>query len=515
MIIYLTIMTLSAQPAILWFWYFYQLFPVLNLTFYILFPLFFFIGVVILILSSIIVAKIFLIFINFIHEPREGVFILDKKDKDYCYWSLRAIVKKWPVWIARQFSLPSLEILALKVFGVKTSTSNSLHEAWVDCEFIESGKNIKIGQGSIIMSNMIVNDKLIVKKVVLKDNIIIGAHSIVLPGTIIESNTILDSISMTTVNQHLEGNSVYRGSPAKKMVENDFIKDKEELENIIFNNNVKKQYDEGNLRSKVKELSIPFLFYIISGFLIIGLSFLLPGFLFILYIFEILEPNLLNISFSFFSLMDVKILILLFLTPLIIIGIYLFHLFFVALFTRWFYRYADKRGATQGVFDRNLDAHSKALDYYHVRSFLFKYPIYAFYRSPFPWLLNWELRFIGSNKIGKGTVFEESYIHSHNNFGDNCYIGTFAHITNHLVDGVYGLENLTFFGVNVGNNSIINALTGGLPGTEIGENSTILPMGTTIKFDKLEGNNVYAGFPAKPIPKKDLIEFLGGEYDGE
>ena len=83
---------------------------------------------------------------------------------------------------------------------------------------------------------------------------------------------------------------------------------------------------------------------------------------------------------------------------------------------------ADKRGPNQGVFDRNLDESSKALNYYHFRSFLFKYPISAVIRSPFPWLLNWELRFIGSNKVGKGTVFEDSFFHSHINFGDNCYI---------------------------------------------------------------------------------------------
>ncbi|GAG59440.1 unnamed protein product, partial [marine sediment metagenome] len=40
-------------------------------------------------------------------------------------------------------------------------------EGWVDCEFIEFGKNVKIGQGSIIMSNIIIKDKLIIKKVIL------------------------------------------------------------------------------------------------------------------------------------------------------------------------------------------------------------------------------------------------------------------------------------------------------------------------------------------------------------
>ena len=515
LIIYFSIIILSAQPSILWFWYFWGFFPPqLNLTFFILFPLVFFIGLILLIVSSIIVAKIFLIFINLLHKPREGVFNIDKKDKDYCYWSLRSMVKKWPIWLARQFSLPFLETLAFKIFGIRTFYSNALHEGWVDCEFVELGKNIRIGQGSIVMSNILVQNKLIIKKVVLKDNAVIGAHSIISPGTTFEPNTILDSLSMTTINQHLDGNSIYSGSPAEKKNKNNIINDKKRLEQDIFEKEFNEKRDEDFLRARVKELSVPFIFYIGTGMIIVGGSYMLPGFLFILFVYGILIPNLFSVPFSFLLLVEWKTLTLLFLTPIIIINIYLLHLFFIALFTKWFYKFANKRGASQGIFDRNLFEHSKALDYYHVRSFLFKYPIYAFYRSPFPWLLNWELRFIDSNKVGKGTVFEECYIHSHNNFGKNCYLGTFSHITNHLIDGVYGSENLTFFGVEVGDNSIINALTGGLPGTEIGNNSTMLPMGTTMKFDKLLGNNIYAGLPAKPLNKEEINLFLGGEYDG-
>ena len=176
---------------------------------------------------------------------------------------------------------------------------------------------------------------------------------------------------------------------------------------------------------------------------------------------------------------------------------------------------ADKRGPNQGVFDRNLDETSKALDYYHFRSFLFKYPIFAFIRSPFPWLLNWELRFIGSNKVGKGTVFEDTFFHSHINFGKNCYIGTFSHISNHMVDGVYGEENLTFFGVEIGNNCVFSLSNGAMPGLEMENNSTILPLSATMKFDKLGENGIYGRFPAKRLKKEEIDNFTGGEYNRE
>jgi acetyltransferase-like isoleucine patch superfamily enzyme len=508
-------MIISAQPSILWIWFFWQFFHILNLTFYILFPFVFFIAIIVLILSSGVLAKIFLVVINLLHKPREGVFLRNKKDKDYCYWSLRAVVRKWPTWLARQVSLPFFELVLLKMLGVKCSFSNSLYEGWIDCEFIEIGRNVKIGQGSFITSNIIIQDKLILKKITIKNNVIIGAHSIVLPGTIIESNTILDVISMTTINQKLESNAVYRGYPAKKVERGDLHKNEIEFKELIFESNNLKEYDEKNLKTHTKELSVPIYFYLVSGWIIMGGSFMLPGFFFFLFLFGILVPNLFSVNFSFNLLLDINIIAFLISIPIVFISLYLLHLFFVALFTRWFYRMADKKGPNQGVFDRNLDESSTVLDYYHFRSFLSKYPIFAFIRSPFPWLLNWELRFIGSNKVGKGTVFEGNFFHSHINFGENCYIGTSAHISNHLVDGVYGEENLTFFGAEIGNNSVFSLSNGAMPGLKMDGNSTVLPISATVKYDRLGENGIFGKFPAKKLKKEEIKQLLGDEFNGE
>ncbi|GAG78129.1 unnamed protein product, partial [marine sediment metagenome] len=290
---------------------------------------------------------------------------------------------------------------------------------------------------------------------------------------------------------------------------------KEKVEEQIFEIDSVVKFNEKNLKAESKALSVPYQAYISSGWLIVGGSYIIPGFLFFLFLYGFLIPNLLTVPFSFVLLLNLKYIIILLITPLILIIIYLIHLFFIALITRWIYKFADKRGPIQGLFDRDLSESSTLLDYYHFRSFLMKYPIFSIIRSPFPWLIKWELRFIGSNKIGKGTVIEESYIHSHINFGKNCYYGTFAHITNHLVDGVYGKEKLTFFGVEIGDNCVFNSLTGVLPGLEIGNNATLLSKATTMKYDKLGDNGIYAGFPVKRLNKDEIIKFTGGVYDGE
>jgi carbonic anhydrase/acetyltransferase-like protein (isoleucine patch superfamily) len=61
--------------------------------------------------------------------------------------------------------------------------------------------------------------------------VVIGAHSVVMPGTHMKRNSILGGNSLTTVGQELEENWVYLGAPAKKVKKNVFFED--DLEEII------------------------------------------------------------------------------------------------------------------------------------------------------------------------------------------------------------------------------------------------------------------------------------------
>ncbi len=200
-----------------------------------------------LVLVSLFFAKIVLLVVNSFHTPRTGVFLREESNKDYRYWSLRNTIKKWPVWLSHKLPFPFMDNICLKVFNVKTSFSNSLFEGWVDTEFIEFGKNVVVGQGSIIQSALIAGNLFIIRKTKIGDNSIIGAHSIVMPGTGIGENCILASSSTTNVNQELEDGWIYSGVPAKKHKKNRFFEDG--LEYLLNNPEIIEKYvnipDEG------------------------------------------------------------------------------------------------------------------------------------------------------------------------------------------------------------------------------------------------------------------------------
>jgi acyl-[acyl carrier protein]--UDP-N-acetylglucosamine O-acyltransferase len=258
---YIAIFWLSILAILIEFWWYWHLMWTNNnpLYFYIFLPLFAFIAYVSLVITSLIISKIFLMVINIIHKPREGVFLRDPSDKDYNYWGIRNTIKKWPIWVSHKFPFPFLDNLCFKVFGVKTKFSNSLFEGWVDTEFIEFGKNIVVGQASLIQSSVIVGNLLIIRKTIIEDNVRIGAHSIVMPGTVIGKNCILAAHSLTTVEQNLKSGWIYLGIPAKKYKLNKFFEDNLEskIEESVNLDEIRLKYEE--LYKKQERIQVSFI----------------------------------------------------------------------------------------------------------------------------------------------------------------------------------------------------------------------------------------------------------------
>ena len=164
--------------------------------------------------------KLILILANLIHQPKEGIFQRSSKDKDFLFYLLRRNLKSFVLRIFNYFPLPWAKILALKLFNIKIPYKTGVLDSFIDSDFIEIGNNTILGEGSIIMSSMVLGDFLLIKKVILKDGCTIGAFSVIAPGTIVEEGVILGMGSFTKINQRLEKDFIHFGRPAKKWKKN-------------------------------------------------------------------------------------------------------------------------------------------------------------------------------------------------------------------------------------------------------------------------------------------------------
>ncbi|MFX1573328.1 MAG: hypothetical protein ACFFB0_11315 [Promethearchaeota archaeon] len=266
-------------------------------------------------------------------------------------------------------------------------------------------------------------------------------------------------------------------------------------------------FNENNNEILKEEISLQFHLYILIFAIIYYISWVIPGFVFWLYfmipfrIYFLENLNFVSIFTNFNSLITLLIM------PIILIGCYLLHLFLIGLTTRIIWKITEKISPSKsGVIPRNI--RSRAANYYHIRSFMIKYGKNTFTKGIFPWLSNWFFNLVGSNKIGKGTTLEESVGNDKFiNIGENCYIGVNSTLASHLIQGIFG--NISYFKINVGNNVTTAVMNQIGPGTELHDNSFLLPLASTSKHSIAKGGkNYYFGIPFRKIFRKKIIKYL-------
>ena len=187
-----------------------------GLFFSILIPFILIAIYIITVIWTAIITKIHIGLLNLRHKPIEGVFYRSEKDKDYVYWNRRNLSRIFLNWLL--FSVPFTflkKAFAYRFFGVPIGKNTDMNHCWVSPEFIEIGDNVKIGQAAGVYSFQFEGDKLLVAKVVIKDDVLIGPQVVVYPGTIVNEGVTLDGGCFSDPFTEYEAYGVYHGTPAK------------------------------------------------------------------------------------------------------------------------------------------------------------------------------------------------------------------------------------------------------------------------------------------------------------
>jgi acetyltransferase-like isoleucine patch superfamily enzyme len=116
------------------------------------------------------------------------------------------------------FNLSPIKVLFLKMIGCKIGKNVVLAaEEWIFDPYVtEIGDNTTIGGRSIVTGHA-GEGRLIIKKIKIGNNCLIGGDSFIMPGAIIEDNVILGAKSLVLKNQILKQGKIYAGIPAKEI----------------------------------------------------------------------------------------------------------------------------------------------------------------------------------------------------------------------------------------------------------------------------------------------------------
>lgn len=139
------------------------------------------------------------------------------------------------------FPFSSVKIILLRIFGAKIGKGVTIkpsvnikypwllkigrnvwigENAWIDnLTTVEIGNNVCLSQGAMLLTGnhnyKLSTFDLVVKKIILEDGVWIGARSMVCPGIICFSHSILSVNSVATEN--LDPYGIYQGNPALKI----------------------------------------------------------------------------------------------------------------------------------------------------------------------------------------------------------------------------------------------------------------------------------------------------------
>ncbi len=149
-----------------------------------------------------------------LHPPKEGTFA--KGSKDWKYFHRRFWTAYFPIWLARAIPFPWADIVVYRLFGVKIGKNVVTYEGYIDPEFIEIGDFTMTSLNICIFSHLIYHDKVIIRKIRIGKNCIVGPHSIVSPGTIMREGAVLGAESYTYLGQELKGSLIHIGRPVNK-----------------------------------------------------------------------------------------------------------------------------------------------------------------------------------------------------------------------------------------------------------------------------------------------------------
>jgi len=115
-------------------------------------------------------------------------------------------------------NIPPIKVLFLKMIGCKIGKNVVLagDELIFDPYVTEIGDNTTIGARSIITGH-IGEGHLIVKKIHIGNNCLIGGDCFIMPGVIIEDNVVVGAKSLVLKDQVLKTGKMYAGIPAHEI----------------------------------------------------------------------------------------------------------------------------------------------------------------------------------------------------------------------------------------------------------------------------------------------------------
>ena len=153
--------------------------------------------------------------------PREGEFDLTVYNKEVFKWLLSLGLYKISMIFGR--ISPITRYLVLLLFAAKLGKDVYFQGEVTEPYFLEVGDGTVVGDKAKIFTHIADKPgKVLFRRVRIGKNCLLGYAAIIMPGAVLKDNVILGAYSIVPKNRIITG-GVWVGIPAKKIKENDYV----------------------------------------------------------------------------------------------------------------------------------------------------------------------------------------------------------------------------------------------------------------------------------------------------
>ncbi len=184
-----------------------------NIFLLALLPIIFFVTLGFFIAGTTIFTKIFLLYYDRKAEISEGYYELD--DPYAKIFKTKYFLRLFGLGLFRSTFFKIADTFAMRLWGtVNVGQYSKLEDAIVDPQYLEVGDNTQIGAGARVHTHDIINGKLYFKKVILGNNVLVGAFTHIKPGVELVDGTITAVATWLEKDLKTEKPALWLGKPA-------------------------------------------------------------------------------------------------------------------------------------------------------------------------------------------------------------------------------------------------------------------------------------------------------------
>lgn len=184
---------------------------------FLLFPFILYIAASILYISELLISGGLIKLCKITYKP--GIYPYSLTDPMFYRWMIICALYTPMRKLLEMFPLGNMKNIYYRLLGMKIGTNTLVGGVIKDPCLTEFGNNVTMGEYAIVYGHIHNMEKQTIEmnRVQVGNNCVIGAGAIIMPGVILEDNTVIAAGGLVPKNEHLSGNIVYGGVPVKPL----------------------------------------------------------------------------------------------------------------------------------------------------------------------------------------------------------------------------------------------------------------------------------------------------------